>query len=143
MTTATRNNKFAAAGALSRLRGFIGQSQLSAIGEGCHSEEQQHFFDVLCEYSQRVSGMPKTYEQDGLGDKAIVYLHYFKNGCDWYITERDVDTDGEGQVQAFGLANLGFGAEWGYINIQELIDNDVELDLYFKPRPLAEIRERS
>ncbi len=84
--------------------------------------------------------MPKTYEQDGLGDNAIAHLHYFKGSCDWYITEKDSEPDG--QHQAYGLANLGYGGEVGYISIVELIELDVELDLHFTPGTLAEIKTR-
>ena len=94
------------------------------------------------EYGERIKAMPKTYEQDGLGDQAVAYLHYFSPAVDWYITEKDAETPEEpGQHQAFGLADLGHGAELGYISIVELLENDVELDLYFKPCKLAEIRK--
>ena len=40
-----------------------------------------------------------------------------------------------------GFANLGDpqNAELGYISIQELIDCNVELDLYWEPKPLQPI----
>ena len=47
--------------------------------------------------------MPQTYQQEELGNQAIVYLHYFHGGADWYVTERDMDGP---QHQAFGLADL-------------------------------------
>lgn len=77
-----------------------------------------------------------------MGDGAIVYLHYFKGACDWWITERDSDPDGEGQIQAFGFANLGDPecAELGYISIVELIRHGVELDLYWQSRTLGEVK---
>ncbi len=82
--------------------------------------------------------MPKTYEQDGKGDDAVVYLHYFRGDMDWYITEKDMEAE---QHQAFGLADLGMGfPELGYINISELIDNNVELDLYWEPKTLREVK---
>ena len=88
--------------------------------------------------------MPQTYEQDGKGDRAIVYLHYFYGGMDWYITEKDANQDGEGQRQAFGLVNLGYGAELGYINLAELCAQPrIELDLYWAPRPLADVRSNA
>ena len=67
----------------------------------------------------------------------MVHLHYFTGSQDWYITERDTS---EEQHQAFGLADFGDGGELGYISIAELIKHGVELDLYWKPRTLAEIR---
>jgi hypothetical protein len=124
---------------IAALRAFIGVSQLQAIGHGLRSEERQFFIEKLEELAQQVTTMPKTYEQDGKGDNAIVTLHYFKDGADWYITERDME---RAQLQAFGLADLfGDGGELGYINIVELIRNGVELDMYFTPCTLESIRK--
>jgi len=132
--------KLDAATALNSLRGFIGKSQLHAIDQGCWGEERQYFYDKLVQMAGIVRTMPKTYEQDGLGDNAIARLHYFKGSCDWYITEKDSEPDG--QHQAYGLADLGYGGESGYISIVELIEIDVELDLHFTPSTLAEIKAR-
>jgi hypothetical protein len=126
--------------ALKTLRGFIGSGQLQAIGDACRGEEKQFFFDKMVALSDLVSTMPQTYQQDGLGDQAIVSLHYFRGSMDWYITERDSDPDGEGQIQAFGLADFGDGGELGYISIVELIASGVELDMYFEPKTLGQIR---
>jgi hypothetical protein len=90
--------------------------------------------------------MPKSYETDGQGDKAIAHLHYFAGGSDFYITEKDKG-DGRDEVpgqqhQAFGLSDVfGDGGELGYVSIAELIQHKVELDLYWTPRTLAEIRK--
>lgn len=119
------------------LKQFIGKSQLSAIGTGIRGEEGQFFKDKLIEVANVIRTMPKTYGQDGMGDKAIAYLHYFKGGGDWHITEKDMEDE---QLQAFGLADLGYGGELGYINIQELIDTGVELDLYWTPKTIREIK---
>lgn len=141
----TRSTKLEAVAALKTLRGFIGNSQLHAIGDACRSEEKQFFFDKAVALADLVSTMPKTYEQDGLGDAAIVSLHYFSGSCDWYITEKDCDPDGEGQIQAFGYANLGDDecAELGYISIVELIGAGVELDLHFTPCTLGQVRAKA
>lgn len=128
--------------ALHTLRRFIGNIQLSVIGDGCRGEEKQYFFDKLVEMAGVVTRMPKTYETDGEGDNAVAYLHYFSSNCDWFITEKDEYSDGEGQIQAFGLADLGYGGELGYISIAELIALNVELDLHFKPSTLAQIKAR-
>ena len=137
-----RNTKSDAIEAVNTLKHFVGKAQLQAIGHGCQSEEKQFFFDKLVEMANVVSTMPETYEQDGMGDQAVVHLHYFHGDMDWYITERDCDPEGEGQIQAFGMADLGYGGELGYISIQELIMNNIELDLYFTPTTLAEIKNK-
>jgi hypothetical protein len=124
---------------LKALEGFIGMSQLRCMIAGCRGEEGEYFREKLSEYADRVATMPQTYDQDGLGDQAVAHLHYFTGACDWYITERDVDTDGTGQVQAFGSANLGWGAELGYISIPELLQAGAELDLHFSPKPVGSV----
>jgi len=120
---------------------FIGHNQQKAIIQGLKGEESQYFIDKLTEYALRVQNMPKTYEQDGKGNQAIVYLHYFIGNCDWWILEKDMDTNNEGQIQAFGFANIGYGAELGYINISEILENNGELDLHFKPVTVEELKK--
>lgn len=58
-------------------------------------------------------------------------MQYTKlGGMDWYITEKAMSDE---QNKAFGLADLGYGGEIGYISI-------VELDLHFEPKRLKECR---
>lgn len=121
------------------LSNFIGAAQLAAINQGCSGEEREYFLDKVIDMTDLIQNMPKTYDQDGKGDAAIVYLHYFNSGCDWYIIEKDMEE--EDQQQAFGLADLGYGGELGYISIKELINGGAELDLHFTTRPLSEIRK--
>ena len=141
MRTKDRTTLTQAAAAVQTLRGFIGPSQLNAIGDCCRGEEREWFKAKLVEMAGIVSTMPKTYEQDGLGENAVAHLHYFTSSYDFHITERDSDQDGEGQIQAFGFANLGYGPELGYISIKEIIEAGAELDLHWKPITLAEIRK--
>jgi len=129
--------KLEAAQAVKQLHGFVSPSQIEAMDQGAHGEERQFFFDKIVEFADRIKSMPKTAEQDGKGEDAIIYLHYFIGGMDWYILEKDIEDE---QLQAFGLADLGFGAELGYIPITELLENNVELDLYFEPKTLAELK---
>lgn len=128
--------KLQAGTALHNLRGFIGTAQLSVIGELCRGEEKQFFFDKLVELADTVQTMPVTYGTDGQGDQAVVQLHYFTQGCDWYITERDCESE---QLQAFGKADLGYGGELGYISLVEILECEAELDLHWTPKKLAEI----
>lgn len=122
------------------LKQFVGQSQLSAIGTGLRGEEGQFFKDKLIEISKIITTMPATHGTEGQGDSAVVFLHYFKGGSDWYITEKDMETE---QLQAFGYAILNGDkqmAELGYINISELIQHGVELDMYWKKQSLGDIK---
>jgi hypothetical protein len=54
------------------------------------------------------------------------------------------DQNGEGpQLQAFGKITICGGgweeAEWGYISIQELIENGIELDFYWEAKTVKEM----
>ena len=130
--------------ALEKLAPFMGKSQMATVKGLFRSEEKQFFYDKMVELTNVVETMPKTMEQDGKGEDAIVFLHYFSGNCDWHITEKDAgspdDEPGVGQVQAFGMANLGYGPELGYVSIQELIDNDIELDFHWTPKTIREIK---
>lgn len=129
-----------AAEAAKKLQRFIMPSQLSMLGDLCRGEEMDFFKNKLLELSDTVNSMPVTYETDGQGDQAVVQLHYFTQGCDWYVTERDQETE---QLQAFGMADLGYGGELGYISIVELLECGAELDLHWKPKTLAQVSAES
>lgn len=124
--------------ALSVLRPFMSASQMGAVKEGMRGEEAQFFFDKAVELAGIVSTMPQTYDQDGKGDAAVAYLHYFRGAGDWYITEKDMA--GTGTEQAFGWADLGSGGELGYISIAELVGAGVELDFHFEPKTIGKIK---
>ena len=79
--------------------------------------------------------MPKTYETDGQGLKAVAHLHYFTPAFDFYITEKDRSG---GTKQAFGLA-CAHERELGYISIRQLVEAGADLDLHWTPKTLAEI----
>ena len=129
--------KYEAISAIQTLKSFINPQQLNTLADMCRGEEKQYFFNKLCEMSELINNMPKTYEQDGKGGEAIAYLHYFLGGMDFYITEKDMELE---QLQAFGLANIGYGAELGYVCIVELLANGVELDLHFTPKTINQIK---
>ena len=131
--------KLDAAKAIKSLKHFIGPAQIKCLADACYGEERQFFFDKLCALADLVAAAPKTYEQDGKGDQAVAFLHYFAGGqANWWITEKDSDPDGAGQIQAFGRADLfADGGELGYISIAEILENGGELDLYYTPKTLA------
>ena len=126
------------------LREFIGGSQRAVIQQCMAGEEKQFFYDKMVEIACLVQVMHKTYEQRDKGDDATVWLHYFKGGCDWHITEKDMGSPEEpGQHQAYGFCNISDAqnAEWGYVSIVELLQNDVEIDLHFEPRRWGDVKE--
>ncbi len=139
-TQAFDPDKFMIKAASDDLKPFIGRAQLSTMRELAKGEEAIFFITRMVELAALIQSMPKTYEQDGKGDQAIAYLHYFTSGCDWYITEKDMEAE---QLQAFGLANLGYGAELGYISIVEILEAGAELDLHFTPKPLADLGSKA
>lgn len=132
------------------LNQFIGKSQLAVISRlARQGEEREYFKKMVLELKQTIETMPKSYETDGQGNEAIATLHYFNSSSNWYITERDAgspDDEEQGvQMQAFGYACLNGdieNAELGYISIQELIENGVELDLYYKPQTIRSIKAK-
>lgn len=131
--------KLQAAEAIMGKQQFFSHSQLAAMADGCRGEEKEFFMNKFIEFGQRIDTMPKTYEQDGLGLESVAFLHYFLGGCDWYITEKDMDG---GVLQAFGYAVLNGDremAELGYISIAELVKHGAELDLHFTPKTINSI----
>lgn len=124
---------------------FMPEAQRSVLLSTLEGEEGGHFVQLLTDLRARIETMPKTYETDGQGNDAVVHLHYFMGSIDAWITEKDAGVEGDPdltQSQAFGKIRLSRdpqGAELGYISIQELIDNRVELDLYWTPKKLSEV----
>ena len=113
--------------------------QYEVITDAMMGEEGDHFIELIDRIHAMWQAMPKTYETDAQGRAALAHLHYFIGGCDWWIVEKDADPDHAGQVQAFGIADLGMGRELGYISIPELLENGAELDLYFTPKRMGEL----
>ena len=134
--------KMQAAIAAPVIRPFLSRVQLAVMADACRGEEGTLFLQKFIDLAQQIDAMPKTYEQDGKGDQATAHLHYFLNGSDWYITEKDMDG---GIEQAFGFAILNGDdemAEVGYISIEEITRCGAELDLHFAPCSLAEIKAK-
>lgn len=136
---AQQNSAESGMAALNSVRQFLSRGQFKTIADAMKGEEGRFFIDKAKVLAQLIDGMAKTYDQDGKGDDATAYLHYFKGSGDWYITEKDAS--GKGTEQAFGLADLGQGGELGYISIDELVRNNVELDLHFDPKVLSAVRK--
>ena len=116
---------------------FMPPAQRFTLLKLIKGEEGEHFVNLLWELKHRIETMPKTYETDKVETaEKIVYLHYFAGGYDAWVVEKDICGDDEQQHQAFGTASFSGlqDAEWGYVSIQEAIENGVELDLYWEPR---------
>lgn len=125
---------------MNALNNFIGKRQLKTMIELSKGSDDSKFFqEKMLELTALFNIMPKPYETNSQGKNAIIHLHYFSGGSDFYITERDSSDE---QLQAFGLVCLNGErqyAEQGYISIQELIECGVELDLHWTPKTLQDI----
>ena len=126
------------------LRDFISPMQRATLHAGLRSEEASHFSELILNLAERIKTMPQTYDTDGQGENAIVHLHYFRGSFDAWVTEKDRgDASGDtSQYQAYGFASFGGKreAEAGYIGIAEIINADVELDLYWEPKPFKDVQ---
>lgn len=119
---------------------FLSPAQMKVLTSLTKGEEGEFFGQKIEELAKQVTGMAKSYETDGQGDEALVVLHYFTGGSDWYITERDMDQE---QVRAYGFAVLNGdtqNAELGYIPICEITQHGAELDLYWSPKSLKTVK---
>ena len=88
--------------------------------------------------------LPELYSQDGKGEDAVAFVHYFspQSGWHWYGTEFD------GEDEFFGLVR-GFETELGYFSLRELSEASVQIgsvkipaverDLHWTPTRLWDI----
>jgi tRNA G10 N-methylase Trm11 len=130
--------------AMEVMRHFMPNSQYRTIEWGMKGEEGEFFKDKMIEMAKVIEDMPKTYQQDGKGEGAVAHLHYFRGSTDFWITEKD--KDGPGTEQAYGLASLyndPNDGDMGYISIDEITASNVELDLYWTPKTIAEIKGKA
>lgn len=129
------------------LKAFIGRSQASAIRSAMRGEEGDWFRAKVRDLQTLIDSMPVSYQTEGqeMAEK-VASLHYFGPRFDAWIVELDkghpADEPQDYQTQAFGMVDLGYGPEFGYISIPEMLANGMELDLHWRPKPLGEIREK-
>lgn len=116
---------------LRALDGFLSLPQKRAIRHLLDSSEAAFYRNRLSDVARLIETMPVTYEQDGKGDRAVAYLHYFVPNGDLYVTELDMD-DQVSQVMGYATQN-GHPLELGYNSITEWIRNNAELDLHWTP----------
>jgi len=115
-------------------------SQCATVKHFLKGEEGEFFAETINRIADIWRAMPKSYETDGQGKAALTHLHYFTMSADWWLIEKDSDLDGEGQIQAFGIADLGMGSrEYGYISLVEILDAGAELDFHYTRLTAGEI----
>lgn len=134
------NLNFAREALMNDLANWMPAMERKTLMSSLKGEEGEVIASVVMNIVAQIAAAPVTYATEGLEEK-IAALHYFKGACDWYIIEKDVEG---GVQQAYGYANLGDPdcAEYGYISITELVQNGVELDLYWTPKPMSELVAR-
>jgi len=123
------------------LKTFINPQQLQMLKELVNDEageEFEHFNSIAADITKTVNTMPKTYDTEDVTDPKA-YLHYFMGGWDWYIIERDMYAE---QNQAFGLVKSPYtpSGELGYISIPEILGVNAELDYYYTPQTLSQLK---
>lgn len=125
---------------LIKLNAYLHTAQYQTLNYLLKGEEKKGIEEIINRNLNIINNTPDVYQQDGKGDKAIVYFHYFYDGCDWFITEIDRES-----LEFFGLVRLNHGgkAELGYISIIELTKSTfpIELDLHFQPKTIKEIKK--
>lgn len=147
MTTGIQVPKLDDVTQLEVLTWFMPHGERQAIKQALCGEERRHFAKLLFDLAQTIREAPRTYDQDGQGMEAVAHLHYFGGSADAWITELDRGAEDDEpehfQMQAFGLVCL-FGdrseAELGYVSIPELTRAGLELDLYWQPKTIREIK---
>jgi len=120
------------------LKNYISEAQLKTIIT--LSKNNRFYVNKINKIYHLIKKMPKTYETENIktNDK-VLQLHYFNSCMDYYIIENDTEIP---PYQSFGVTKTSYGEfELGYINIVELINNGVELDLYFKPIRFGELKK--
>lgn len=117
---------------------FLSKVQLQIMADCCRGQEGEFYKAKFIEVATTIRDMPATYDQESLGEQAVVHLHYFGPGCDYYITEKDME--GDGTLQAFGLYPDQGGLQFDYVSIAELVENNLELDLYWEKITVAQLR---
>ena len=88
--------------------------------------------------------LPPLYSQEHNKDPTV-HIKFFTpdSNWTWYVTEGSEEE--EGDFRFFGLV-VGFFEEWGYFLLSELkaargpTGLAIERDLYFKPRPISQVR---
>ncbi|MDW8034628.1 MAG: DUF2958 domain-containing protein [Nitrososphaerota archaeon] len=86
--------------------------------------------------------IPKLYETEGIpSEEKIIYRRYWIRGLGYYWLIAELDEESN---IAFGYANLNDDAfaEWGYFDLNELLEAGAELDEGWEPCKFKEAMER-
>lgn len=120
---------------------FMPLSEYKTLIAMLDGEEGDHARETFARIAETIKQTPAIYEQDGKGNGAVAHLHYFQGSADIWVTE--LDPDRSGQIEGFGMVDLGYGPELGYLVLNEYLAAGCELDLHFQPTTLAQIKAAS
>lgn len=130
-----------------QMKPFMNESQWKTVRDLMDGEEGEFFRRKMIELAGVIDSMPRTYDTEKKdAPPALVYLHYFIGGCDWWITELDKGSKDDGPEdfmrQCFGYARLAPGCgELGYISIPEIVKHGAELDFHWTPKPVDQVNK--
>jgi hypothetical protein len=115
---------------------FMPKQQV-AYFKSLKGEEAANNQELIDDVEKQIKEIPSSQEEV---EDPIVHLHYFRGGSDWFITEND----GEGLLFGFAILNSDYeNAELGYISLEELTSSKVELDLYWRIKPLSVAKNKT
>lgn len=124
------------------LKQFISREQIFVLMSGLSPLERMAYSDRLINLATIINeDMPINDNTMPTSNDNTIYLHYFINGADWYVIEKDANVDGKGQIQAYGLVDFGEGLQETFISIKQMFEFHVQLDLAFQPRSVSELQE--
>ena len=119
-------------------RHLMPKGEILTLAENLKGEEGIAIAETITTAWKAFQDVPFTYSTESTPDP-LVRMHYFLNGWDWYITEKDGDTE-EAQFFGFVKSDLCPQGELGYISPEEITSNGAELDLYFTPAPVSKFK---
>lgn len=123
------------------LNHFIGSSQRLILSCALRRTEGAYFRRVIDDLSHRIAQMPRVGANAPICDpnSETVHLHYFMGSRHWYVLARDAS---HAQERAYGVCRWGSEEPEaaGYFPLNVLLSAGAELDMYFEPTPLAELK---
>lgn len=128
-----KKDGFATKDSQNMLQLFVGKSQYGATAKN------KELIPTMIKLFNQILLTPIVY---GSNKDSKFMLHYFNSGPDVYIKELDYGTG----LQDYGFVILNGDlemAELGYVSIQDLIKQGFELDYYYTPQTLAEIKKET
>lgn len=129
-----------------KLSDWMSSAQFNVLSRCKKGEEAAAFLEIERRLIDLINKCPVTYEQDGLGEQSIAYLHYFNEDSDYYVIEKDRSAEGDlpeqFQSQMFALKRERTNPyRYGYVDLRTLLKMGCELDFYFKPTKIIDIKK--